>query len=228
MPGRIVLAGGDEFRPGCEEMDSYILKSTGVEPASVLIVPTAAVTGPQKAASDGVRHFSSLGAVASSLMVLDQQQANDEDLANSVSGTSLIYFTGGSPDHLLSTLRGSKLLDRLREELDKGAVLGGSSAGAMVMGSMMRRPSPSEWVQGLGIAEGLAVLPHHERIDPAGVAEKLGRTAPRGLKVVGIDAKTCCFGIPGDWKVLGSGKVTAYHDGSWTTFDSGETLPPGF
>ena len=228
MPGGVILAGGEEFRPGCEEMDSTILRASGVEPARVLILPTAAVTGPQKAASDGVTHFSRLGALASQLMVLNQRQANQEEYVEAVSGASVIYFTGGNPDHLLATLRGSKLFQRLQEELSKGLLLGGSSAGAMVMGSMMRRPSSGEWVEGLGVAEGLAVLPHHERSDPATVARELATTVSPELKVLGIDARTCCFGTPGDWKVLGSGRVTAYQNGSWATFNPGESLPEGF
>ena len=228
MPRAIILAGGDEFRSNCVEMDSQILRATEVEAPRVLIVPTAAVTGPQKAASDGVRHFSQLGADASALMVLDEKHANDEELIAPVSEASVVYFTGGSPDHLLGALRGSALFSHLKEMLGKGMVLGGSSAGAMVLGSMMRRPSSRGWVEGLGVAEGVGVLPHHERSDPSTVAAELARSAPADLKVLGIDAQTCCFGAPGSWKVLGSGKVTAYDKGSWTTFSAGESLPTSF
>lgn len=228
MPGEIVLAGGEEFRPGCEGMDSAILEATGKATPQVLIVPTAAVTGPEKAASDGVRHFASLGANASQLMVLDQQHANDEELTREVSGASVIYFTGGDSRHLLATLKGSRLLARLLKELGNGALLGGSSAGAMVMGSMMwSRPSDG-WIDGLGIVEGVAVLPHHEKGDPATVSQWLETKSPKGLKALGIDARTCCFGRPGSWKVLGSGKVTAYQNSSWATYASGESLPSDF
>ena len=228
MSGGIVLAGGEEFRTGCEEMDTAIMDATGAKPVRVLIIPTAAVTGPQKAAADGVRHFSRLGAIASELMVLDRSQANDEDFIKVVSEAAIIYFTGGSPDHLLATLKESKLLERLQEALTRGAVVGGSSAGAMVMGSAMRRPSSREWAEGLSIAQGVAVLPHHERSDPDAVAKELAKTTSPGLKVLGIDARACCFGTPGNWKALGSGKVIAYQNGSWATYNSGESLPQGF
>ena len=62
MPGEIALVGGEEFRRGCEEMDLEIMRSSDQDPARVLIIPTAAVTGPAKAANDGVTHFASLGA----------------------------------------------------------------------------------------------------------------------------------------------------------------------
>ena len=228
MPWRMVLAGGNEFRTGCEEMDRAILRAAGPAPARVLIVPTAAVTGPQKAAQDGVRHFARLGADSSELMVLDRTHADDHGYARELEGATMIYFTGGSPDHLLATLRGSRLYEKLEEQLGSGAILAGSSAGAMVMGSMMIRPSSREWTPGLGCAGELGVLPHHENSDPARVAEDLASNGPKGLKVLGIDAMTCCFGAPGSWTVLGPGKVTAYMDGTWTVFSPGESLPPEF
>jgi cyanophycinase len=229
MPGEIILAGGEEFRPGCEEMDRLILEATGAESPRVVIVPTAAVTGPQKAAADGVRHFSHLGANASELMVLRQEQANDEGLIKALSGVSVVYFTGGNPEHLLATLQGSKLLETLREEVGKGAILGGSSAGAMVMGAMMWGRMSRRWLQGLGFAEEAVILPHHEGGDPNTVVKWLESTElPPGLKALGVDARTCCFGTRGSWKALGPGKVTAYQNGSWTVHSSGETLPQEF
>jgi cyanophycinase len=161
-------------------------------------------------------------------MVLDRVQADGDEFASAIRGVSVVYFTGGNPDHLLATLRGSKLLLAVLDRLANGGVVGGSSAGAMVMGSMMRRPRSGEWVEALGIAPGLAVLPHHERSDPATVSRELARTAPTPLKVLGIDARTCCFGLPGSWRVLGPGKVTAYLDAAWTVYRAGETLPSTF
>ena len=229
MPGLIALVGGDEFRPGCEDIDRAIMAATGVEPPIVLVVPTAAVTGPQKAASDGVRYFTSLGGQASDLMVLNRSDAEDEGLATAISGASVIYFTGGDPEYLLATLRESKLLSSIREELGNGAVLAGSSAGAMVMGSMMWSRSSKRWVQGLAIAEGVSVLPHHEQGNPTTIAEWLESTGlPQQTKVLGIDARTACLGSPGSWRAIGSGKVTTYRNGTWTTFSSGQSLPQGF
>ena len=225
MPGGVVLAGGNEFRSGCIEMDRAILASISGDQPRVLIVPTAAVTGPQKAANDGVVHFSSLGAAASRLMVLEAEHANDDSLISPVSDAAAIYFTGGSPDHLLSTIKGSKLFNLLQSALANGAVVGGSSAGAMVMGSKMRRPRAGGWVDGLGVVPGIAVLPHHEGSDPASVAQDLAQSAPADLVFLGIDAQSCCFGHPGNWQALGSGKVTVYKNGTWQTFNSGEKLP---
>ena len=225
MPGDIGLVGGEEFRVGCEDMDREIMRASGQDPARVVIIPTAAVTGPEKAANDGVRHFSSLGGAAEKLMVLDRSHADDAGLAESMAGAGVIYFTGGSPDHLLTTLRDSLLWRAILEAVDQGAVLAGSSAGAMVLGEMMRRPRLGGWVDALGVTPGLAVLPHHEGSDPAQTSSQLQSQTSGGLTVLGIDARTGCLGRPGSWRVVGLGRVTVYQGASWQVYDSGAHLP---
>jgi len=225
MPGDIGLVGGEEFRVGCEEMDREIMRASGQDPARVVVIPTAAVTGPEKAANDGVRHFSGLGGDAESLMVLDRHHADDAGLAESLAGAGVIYFTGGSPDHLLTTLRDSRLWQAILEAVDQGAVLAGSSAGAMVLGALMRRPRLGGWVDALGVTPGLAVLPHHESSDPAQTSSQLQSQTSGSLTVLGIDARTGCLGRPGNWRVVGSGKVTVYQGASWQVYDSGAHLP---
>ena len=225
MAGDIGLVGGEEFRVGCEEMDREIMRASGQDPARVVIIPTAAVTGPEKAANDGVRHFSSLGGAAESLMVLERDHADDAGLAGSLSGAGVIYFTGGSPDHLLTTLRDSLLWRAILEAVDQGAVLAGSSAGAMVLGELMRRPRLGGWVDALGVTPGLAVLPHHEKSDAAQTSSQLQSQISGLLTVLGIDARTGCLGRPGSWRVVGSGKVTVYQTAGWQVYDSGAHLP---
>ena len=221
MAGPIALVGGDEFRPGCEDMDRVILDSAGVERPSLLIVPTAAAAeNPSKAASNGVAYFSALGCDASALMVLDRSHANDEELISTVDTADVVYFTGGSPRHLLDTLTGSALLQKLVQALDRGAVLAGSSAGAMVLGPRMRFAG---WNKALGIVPSVAILPHHEQSDPDSVAQELVASAA-GLAVLGIDGRTCCLGGPNNWKILGAGKVALYHRGTRRSLVSGEVL----
>ena len=223
MTGKIALVGGDEFRAGCEEMDRAVLKATGQAQPRVLVVPTAAADySPSKAAFNGVAYFSGLGAEALPLMVLRSADADDEDLLSPVDAAHVVYLTGGDPRHLLDTLSGSLFYDKLLAARRRGTILAGSSAGAMVLGSWM---SYRGWTDALGIVDGVAVLPHHERSDPDQVAEELASSAPAGALVLGIDAKTGCFGGPGGWQVLGPGAVTLYNRGRWTRHRSGETVP---
>ena len=224
MPGMIALVGGEEFRQYCREMDREIMRASGGNPARVVVIPTAAVTGPAKAANDGVTHFAALGGNAGQLMVLEREQAEDAALVQGVADADVIYFTGGNPSHLLDTLRDSRLLAAILQAVERGAVLAGSSAGAMVMGSLMRRPRAGEWVTGLGVASGTAVLAHHERSNPSEVVQQLAGQIPADLTVLGIDAQTGCLGQPGNWQVVGSGKLTVYREGGYQIYQAGETI----
>ena len=228
MPGEIALVGGDEFRVGCEEMDREIMRASGQGPAKVLVVPTAAVTGPAKAANDGVTHFAALGGESSKLMLLERYHADDPDFFAPVTTADVVYFTGGSPEHLLETVRYSQFFEAMLRAADRGAVIAGSSAGAMCMGAMMHRPREGGWVEGLSVVPGVAVLPHHERRDQVETAKELHETAPGGLTYLGIDARTGCLGNPGNWLVVGFGRVTVYQSSDWQIFSAGDKLPSGF
>ena len=205
MPGQIALVGGDEFRIGCEEMDHKIMSASGRFPARVLVVPTAAVTGPAKAANDGTTYFAALGGESSRLMLLEKEHAEDPSFFAPVTEADVVYFTGGNPESLFDTLNDSKFLHALLAASDKGTVLAGSSAGAMVMGNMMHRPRLGGWVEALSVVPGIAVLPHHERRDQSEVSKELQETAPGDLVYLGIDARTGCLGNPGNWRVVGFG-----------------------
>ena len=222
MAGPIALVGGDEFRAGCEAMDRDILAATNLKRPSLLVLPTAAAwENPSKAASNGVEYFSRLGANPSALMVLEAEQAEDERMLTPLDDADVIYFTGGNPAHLLETLSGSLLLRKLRRAHDGGAVIAGSSAGAMVMGSWMRFDG---WREALAIVPGVATLPHHEKSDPDRVADQLRGSAPQGIVVLGIDAGTCCFAGAEGWEVLGARGVTVYDGAGWRRYQSGEPL----
>ena len=228
MTGTMALVGGDEFRQNCREMDREIMAAAGRHPARVVVIPTAAAhAGPEKAAQDGVTHFNNLGGQAQALLILDRSQADDAGLVAGVAAADLIYFTGGNPDHLLATLRDSRLLAAIAAAMERGAILAGSSAGAMVMGSLMRRPRGGEWVPGLGLAPGIAILPHHENSAPAAVSAQLqSQLSDRldDLIVLGLDAQTGVLGSPGHWQVTGHGKVTAYRAGGWQVYQAGEVI----
>ena len=224
---RILLVGGDEFRPAAVGMDRRILEQTGQATPRVAIIPTAAAhENPQLAASNGVRHFSGLGASAYSVDVIRRSDAENSRMAAQLEGANVIYFTGGSPEHLLSVLNGTPLLDAVVAANNAGAIWGGSSAGAMVLGAVMRRPSAGSPVSpALDIVPNVMVLPHHERSDPQAVSAQLSGPETVGLTTLGIDGGSGILLEPGEATALGAGNVTVYRAGSWRRYAAGETVP---
>ncbi|MCH7841475.1 MAG: hypothetical protein J4N69_06665 [Chloroflexi bacterium] len=56
---------------------------------------------------------------------------------------------------------------------------------------------------------------------------ELQGSAPSGLTFLGIDARTGCLGVPGNWRVVGFGRVTVYHRSEWRTFNARDKLLAG-
>ena len=223
MAGRIALVGGDEFRASCAGMDAELLAATGVATPRVVVVPTAAaMERPELAAANGARHFNALGADAAPLMVLTADDANDEALVAAADAADVVYLTGGNPAYLMGALAGSRMAAALRAALARGAIVAGSSAGAMALGERMR--FRGEWSAGLGLARGIAVLPHHERSDPERVAAELAGALPAGVTALGIDGATGCISEGDGWRALGAGAVARYRAGEWEWFGAGEAF----
>ncbi len=221
------MVGGDEFRASCVVMDRHVLELTATANPRVAIIPTAAAReNPGLAASNGVRHFSGLGADAYSVDVVRREDAENPRIVAQLDGANVIYFTGGSPEHLHSVLAGSAFLAAVAEACDAGAIWAGSSAGAMVLGSVMRRPSSGSPVSpALGMVANVMVLPHHERSDPHAVTDQLAGSATFGLTVLGIDGGSGVLLDPDGATALGAGNVTVYRSGEWSRYAAGEKVP---
>ncbi len=227
MGRRILLVGGDEFRPSGASMDYRILELTGKGRPRVAIIPTAAASeNPQLAATNGIRHFVGLGADAYSVDVIRRADAENPRMAGQVNSADVIYFTGGSPEHLRSVLEDSALLSAVTAAVDEGAIWAGSSAGAMVLGSVMRRPSAGSPVSpGLNVVPNVLVLPHHERSNPEAALAQLSGPDYVGLTVLGIDGASGLLLEPDGATALGASNVTVYRTGGWKRYAGGDVVP---
>ena len=211
MSGWLALVGGAEWRDGCT-FDRALLEASGN--AEVLILPTAAAyEHPERAVDWAVDYFGKLGAKARGLMVLNRRDAEDEANCAAVREARFVYLAGGSPMHLRSVLKDSKLWHALVSAWNEGMVLAGSSAGAMVLCDPMVDPRGGAFTLGLALVAQVAVIPHHDKWSP----EKARRTiklAPGGLPIVAIDEQTALLRSPeGTWSVEGDGQVVVFCDG---------------
>jgi len=218
MSGSLALVGGGEWRDGCT-FDRRLLEESGT--GEVLVLPTAAAyEHPERAVEWAQRWFAGLGGEARGLMVLRRADAEDEANAAAVRESRFLYLSGGSPMHLRSVLKDSVVWQALIGAWNDGAVLAGSSAGAMVLCDPMVDPRGGAFTLGLGLVAQLAVIPHHNTWSP----EKAKRTihlAPVGLPVVAIDEQTAVIRSPdGAWAVEGAGEAVVFVDGAESDLDA--------
>jgi cyanophycinase len=180
----------------------------------VVVLPTAAAYWhPERAVQTAAAYFLPLGASVKPCMVLRRADAEDRANAGAVRVARFIYLAGGSVLHLRSVLKASAVWDALAEAWAGGAVVAGSSAGAMVLGDAMVDPRGGALTLGLGLLSQLAVLPHADSWSE----EKTHRTvklASGGLRIAAIDERTALVrGSDGHWHTAGEGSVTVWLNG---------------
>ena len=216
-PGPLVLVGGGEWRAGAT-FDAEMLERSGGE---VVVLPTAAAyERPERAVATAEEWISSLGGRVRACMVLTRADAEAADAAEVVRGARFVYLSGGSPLHLRSVLKDSAVLHALVAAWHGGAVVAGSSAGAMVLTDPMVDPRGGALTVGLGMLEQLAVIPHFGHENAEKVHRSIALAAP-GLPVVGIPERTALIRDPdGSWRQTGAGEVQVFVSGEPAGFDA--------
>lgn len=216
MSGPVALVGGGEFLPPARDLDAWLLERSGSR--TVTVIPTAAAfQRPELAVATAARHFETLGAAVEELMILDRDSALEPSAGERLAGSALIYLTGGDPRHLAAVMLETPAWAGILEARAAGGVLAGSSAGAMVLCDSMLLPGAKASEPGLGLLEGLLVIPHHDRWSD-GLGGVFEATAGTGTRLLGIDESTGLVLEEGQCRILGAAAVTVYRDGEvvWT------------
>lgn len=225
--GYILLEGGAEFGGRMRDPDLKAIELAGGFNAPIRIIPTAAApdNNHQRAGNNGVRWFQGLGAKdVVSLPLIDKTSANNSEIADSLRDAKLIYLLGGFTHYLGQTLKDSLAWQATLDAYRNGAVIAGSSAGAMVLCEYYFDPGSGKVVDGLSLVPNSLVLPHHNTFGK-NWAPKLAKQIP-AVTLIGIDEQTGMIdnGAHNSWNVYGAGLVTLYRKGSMETFSAGETF----
>lgn len=223
--GYLLLEGGAEFGGRMRNPDLRAIELAGGFDAPIRIIPTAAApdNNHQRAGNNGIRWFQSLGAKdVVSLPLIDKPSANKERIAQALRAAKLIYMLGGFTHYLGQILKDSLAWEAALEAYQNGAVIAGSSAGAMVMCEFYYDPSAGRVHEGLNLVPNSLILPHHNTFGK-GWAPKLSKKIP-DVTLVGIDEQTGMIddGNANPWTVYGGGAVTLYRKEEVTIHQTGK------
>jgi cyanophycinase-like exopeptidase len=229
MTGPIGLHGGGEYLAGDEPYLDALLGAAAAAAATrptirVVILPTAAGRGvPDRAAANGRAAFERRAAAAGRratvevARVVDEASAGDPVEVGRLAGADLIHLPGGDPDLVPATLCGSAALAAIEAAWARGAVVAGASAGAMAL---------AEWtwtstggIRGLGLVQGLAVVPHYDDVRRTEWQAALDELAPGEIGYLGLDERTGVISVPDGpdargWRVAGAGAVYWFDRGA--------------
>ena len=212
--GYMLLEGGAEFGGRMREPDLKAIELAGGFDAPIRIIPTAAApdNNHQRAGNNGIRWFQSLGARdVLSIPLINKASANDKNIAQSLRDAKLIYMLGGFTHYFGQTLKDSLAWDASLEAYHNGALIAGSSAGAMVMCQFYYVPGEGRVHEGLNLVPNSLVLPHHNTLGK-NWAPKLTKHIP-DVTLIGIDEQTGMIDDGANhWMAYGDGEITMYKD----------------
>lgn len=224
--GPLLAIGGAEDRFRDRVILRRFTELAGGDRARIAIVPTAS------AADDaGQRYkaiFLELGAASAEVVYVgDRADANRDDLVELVDQASGIFMTGGNQVRVASILGGTRVATSLLRRNREGAPVGGTSAGASVMSTVMvaggrsgttPRPHIAQMSPGLGLIDSVIIDQHFRERDRVGRLVTMVSYNP-SLLGIGIDEDTAAL-ITADncLEVVGKGSVLVV-DGSHMSSD---------
>lgn len=215
----LAVVGSGEYLAPMQEVDRQLLDLFDTPPR-VVCLPTAAGREGAEMIDDwmhrGVEHFTSLGADAEPARVWDRASANDQLLAERIAAADLVYLSGGRPNYLHATLLDSLAWQAITNVVERGGLLAGCSAGAMIQGAQFAGlPRPH---RGFGLWPGVHIVPHFDEI-PSLLVRAMRRMVGKTHTLIGVNANTALVNIDGTYCVIGD-QVTV-----WTTTDKTEFGP---
>lgn len=212
--GALVVAGGGVRSPAIYKKFADL---AGGFDQPIVVIPTAGGAEDYGPDWDGLRRFREAGFVHITLLhTYDRAEADTEAFAEPIRRTRGVWFTGGRQWRLADSYLDTRTHDELRRLLERGGVIGGSSAGATIQGEYLARGDTSgntimmgDHEQGLGFIEGVAIDQHllarNRQFD---LLEILN--ARPDLLGIGIDEDTAIV-VQGDaFEVIGSSYVAVY------------------
>jgi cyanophycinase len=216
--GALIVAGGGQLGP--EIMERFVELAGGAE-ARIVVIPTA---GTEENFPDDWRGFQPLhNAGARHVTVLHTRNRAEADLESFVAPlreATGVWIPGGRQWRLVDSYLDTRTHGELFALLDRGGVIGGTSAGASIQASYLVRgdPTTNEVVMapgyeiGFGFLERVAVDQHLlTRQRQADLLDVVGLHPD--LLGIGLDEGTAIYVRGNRAEVIGRSKVAIYNGG---------------
>ncbi len=170
--GHLVIVGGAmSAKSGI--VAKFVQLGGGVGTARVVVIPTAGLPtdgsgDASKAAAKIVRMFEGEGAASVDVLhTVDRKLANTDSFAAPLRTATVVFFGGGRQWKIFDAFAGTKVQSEVRAVLRRGGVVGGSSAGASILGEHMARGDTAtnftmlgDHQTGFGLLSGASIDQH--------------------------------------------------------------------
>jgi cyanophycinase len=212
--GTLVIVGGGATPP---EATRRFIEAAGGPEAPLVVVTTAIGDDPpseeqatgwlKKAGAKDVRQ----------IHACSQIEAGEKNLLDSLRRARGVWFSGGRQWRLVEAYLDTEAHQLFQAVLDKGGVIGGTSAGATVQASYLVRGNPlgnSEMMtegyeRGFGFLPGVAIDQHFSQRKRYRDMQALKRAYPQ-LIGLGVDESTAAIIKGHEMEVVGKHQVAVY------------------
>ena len=214
--GTLAAIGGAEEKLGRKPVLRRFAELAGGEEARIVVCATASALGDEiTKLYDTIFRRLGVGDVVS-VRPQTRDEADDPEAAAAVDRATAIFMTGGNQLKLSSVVTGTAFGEAIHQAYRRGAVVGGTSAGASVLSEHMvafgasgatPKNRISQLARGLGLLPGVIVDQHFEQRNRYGRLLSLVAQNP-SLLGMGIDEDTAAVITGGRiLEVVGRGSV---------------------
>ncbi len=230
--GYLILCGGGNNTLSIQKL----LQLTGKKSPKILIIPTANDDGSQT--EDNYtklkKPFINQGVVTIEILhTRNRDTANSEHFLKKIKTADGVWISGGRQWRLADAYLKTKVVNELYFLLQRGGVIGGSSAGATILGSFLVRGDTKtntimegDHTEGFGFFKNSAIDQHVLQRNRHFDLLEIHNNHPE-LLCVGLDESTAIVVHQNTMEVIGKHYVTIY-DGTIWRRESNEIilLPP--
>jgi cyanophycinase len=216
--GTLVIAGGGRLS---DTIIKRFLSLAGGDNARIIYIPTAA--GAESYSDSAAYFLRSRGAGNVTVLHTDSRDtANSDFFTAPLLDATGVWFGGGRQWRLVDSYSGTLTEELFRRVLERGGVVGGSSAGATIQGSFLARGDTGNNQVMMGdhqkgfcyisnIAIDQHVLARNRQFDMYGIL----REHPE-LLGIGIDENTAVVVQRDTMEVIGASYVLVYDGSFWS------------
>lgn len=217
--GALVIVGGAMRDPAIRER---FLALAGGPTAPIVVIPTAGGGEEYDEWNSGLQGWRRAGATDLTVLhTTDPAEADTDAFVEPLRRARGVWFNGGRQWRLADSYLSTKTHEELRKVLERGGVIGGSSAGATIQGEYLARGDTSgntimmgDHTEGLGFLKGTAIDQHvlmrNRQFDLVEIIE-----AKPELLGIGIDEDTAIVVRGDSFEVMGQGYVLIHDANAW-------------
>ncbi len=226
VPGTLVICGGGKLPDAVRDR---FMDLAGGAKAKLVVIPTAS------AAADGPNAASSLEpwkkykpATLTLLHTRDPKRADAAAFVKPLTAATAVWFGGGDQSKIMAAYRGTAVERELHKLLQRGGVIGGTSAGAAVMSKVMITGGNPKATVGTGFGFLTHFVVDQHFLKRKREQRLLGVLAAHpGLAGLGVDEETAVLVRGRAIGVLGNSVAVACLPASSRKPASQQTLKPG-